>query len=185
MASPFRDFPPDGVWSDPKTGKLTPLADGWRRSLFEYIGARDGVIPVTSVGGDGVSTTTFLRSDGTYAVPEYPTGANPSAQIGTAAVNGSSNHFMRADAAPALDLGITPTWLGLHNFSLGIETTTIEASGAFGVNGATPQTAASVNTAVGGTAGAAYTATEQAILNNAVALLNQIRALLIANGQAV
>lgn len=184
MATPLRNFEPPSRWVDDE-GRLTERAQGFLRSLFDYIGARDGTIPITTIGGDGVSTTTFLRSDGTYAVPEYPVGANPSVQVGLTATNGSAATFMRSDAAPAINVGITPTWTGLHIFSAGIETTTLDASGAFGVNGATPQTAASVNTAVGGTAGAAYTATEQAILNNAVALLNQIRALLIANGQAV
>lgn len=183
MAS-FKNFEYDGIWSTPD-GRLTERARAWQRNFYDYVGARNGVIPVTTLGGDGSSTTTFLRSDGTYAAPDYPVGANPSTQVGTSAVNGSANTFMRSDAAPAINLGITPTWTGLHTFNAGIETTTLKASGAFGVNGATPQTAAAVDMAVGGTAGAAYTGTEQAILNNAVALLNQIRALLIANGQAV
>jgi hypothetical protein len=191
LADPFRDFPPDAPWSDPKTGRLTPLADGWRRRLFDYVGAREGVIPITSIGGDGVSTTTFLRSDGTYAVPDYPIGANPTAEVGTTATNGSANTFMRSDAAPAISQSIAPTWSGLHTFNAGIQTTslmastTIRSTGGFGCNGAGAQASAVVNAAVAGTAGAAYTAAEQAILNNAVALVNQLRALLVANGQAV
>lgn len=43
--------------------------------------------------------------------------ANPSAQIGLSAVNGSATTAMRSDAAPALDQGITPTWTGAHIFS--------------------------------------------------------------------
>jgi hypothetical protein len=57
-------------------------------------------------------------------------------------------------------------------------------TGAFGCNGATAQTTYSVNAAVSGTAGAAYTATEQAMINDLKALANQMRALLVANGQA-
>jgi len=55
----------------------------------------------------------------------------------------------------------------------------------FGCNGKTPQTEVTVNAAVAGTAGAAYTATEQAIINNLVTLVNQLRAALVANGIAV
>lgn len=184
MATPLRNFEPPIRWVDDE-GRLTERAQGFLRSLFEYIGANSGQIPTDSLGGDGVSTTTFLREDGTFAVPSYPVGANPSAQIGLTATNGSAATFMRSDAAPAINVGITPTWTGLHTFSAGIETTTIDASGAFGVNGATPQTAASVNAAITGTAGAAYTATEQTLINDIKALSNQLRALLIANGQAV
>jgi hypothetical protein len=50
-------------------------------------------------------------------VTANPTGANPSAQVGTAAVNGSAATFMRSDAAPALSQGISPTWTGSHAFS--------------------------------------------------------------------
>lgn len=55
----------------------------------------------------------------------------------------------------------------------------------FGCNGATPQTEYTVNAAISATAGAVYTATEQGMLNDLKALTAQLRALLIANGQAV
>ncbi len=47
------------------------------------------------------------------------TGANPTASVGLAAVNGSANTFMRSDAAPALSQSIAPTWTGLHTFTGG------------------------------------------------------------------
>lgn len=46
-----------------------------------------------------------------------PTGANPSATVGTAAVNGVATTFMRSDAAPAINLAMVPTWTGAHTFS--------------------------------------------------------------------
>lgn len=49
--------------------------------------------------------------------PSIPSAANPSASVGLTAVNGSSDTFMRSDAAPALDQGISPTWTGDHIFS--------------------------------------------------------------------
>lgn len=63
--------------------------------------------------------------------------------------------------------------------------TTITATGAFGCNGKTAQTSAAVNTAITATAGATYTATEQTMLNDIKALLNQIRTALINDGIAV
>ena len=58
-------------------------------------------------------------------------------------------------------------------------------AGPFGANGQPAQGSATVNPAVSGTAGATYTATEQTIINDLVALVNQLRAALVANGIAV
>jgi hypothetical protein len=44
-------------------------------------------------------------------------GANPTATVGTAAVNGSATTFLRSDAAPAVNLAMVPTWTGIHTFS--------------------------------------------------------------------
>lgn len=44
--------------------------------------------------------------------------ANPSALVGLTAVNGSASTAMRSDAAPALNLSISPTWSGTHTFTL-------------------------------------------------------------------
>jgi hypothetical protein len=48
--------------------------------------------------------------------------ANPSAQIGLTAVNGTARTFMTSDSAPALSQGITPTWTGGHVFDGSIAT---------------------------------------------------------------
>lgn len=189
MANPFRNFEPDSYWSDAK-GKPTQRAQAWMRSIADFVGAREGVIPPESIGLDDDSSH-FLDGTGTPRTPDYPVAADPGASIGLAAVNGVATTFMRSDATPALSQAILPTWTQIHTFSAGVATTwltcstTMRSTGGFGCNGATPQTAASVNAAVAGSAGAAYTAAEQTILNNAVALLNQVRALLVANGQAV
>lgn len=50
-----------------------------------------------------------------------PAGANPSATLGLAVVNGVATSFMRSDAAPLLSQAITPTWSGLHIFSVGVQ----------------------------------------------------------------
>lgn len=46
-------------------------------------------------------------------------GANPSANVGLAAVNGTAGTYMRSDAAPALNQAIAPTWTGAHTFTPG------------------------------------------------------------------
>lgn len=48
-----------------------------------------------------------------------PTAANPTATVGTAAVNGVSANFMRSDAAPAIDLTMSPTMTGTWTFARG------------------------------------------------------------------
>lgn len=63
-----------------------------------------------------------------------PTGANPSATVGLAAVNGAAGTFMRSDAAPALSVAIVPTWSGTHTFG---HATSIVTTGNVGV-GVTP-----------------------------------------------
>jgi hypothetical protein len=58
-----------------------------------------------------------------------PVGANPSASIGLAVVNGAATSFMRSDAAPAINLAITPTWTGAHVFSAGLTADGVLSSG--------------------------------------------------------
>jgi hypothetical protein len=64
----------------------------------------------------GGGTTNFLRADGAWAAPSGGGGtpANPSASLGLTAINGSATTYMRSDAAPALDVSISPTWTGSH-----------------------------------------------------------------------
>jgi hypothetical protein len=68
--------------------------------------------------------------------------ASPSAQIGLASQAGSSTSAMRADAAPALNVGIAPIWTGQHIFAAGVSTTSaitgtviINSPGGLGVGG--------------------------------------------------
>lgn len=49
-----------------------------------------------------------------YGITDITGMSNPSAQIGLTAVNGAATTAMRSDAAPALNVGITPTWSGAH-----------------------------------------------------------------------
>lgn len=195
MTQALRQFEPSSKWAEPD-GTLTQRAIGWQRDLFRFLGVGDGTVPVTSLGGDGSTTTRFYREDGTFAVPAYPVGANPTASAGLSAVNGSAATFLRSDGAPAIDQAITPTWTGAHAFSAGITGTTINFSSSitgdslvavngFGCNGKTAQTEVTVNAAVVNTAATnitPYGYTTQSQADDIVTLLNQIRAALVANG---
>lgn len=52
-----------------------------------------------------------------WSTPVTATGANPTATVGATAVNGVATTFMRSDAAPAIDLTMSPTWTGTHIFN--------------------------------------------------------------------
>ena len=181
-----RLFEPTSVWSQPD-GRPTERANGWMRSISDYIGAGVGAVPAGALGLDG-NAAHFLDGSGVPRTPDYPTAANPTASIGVTANNGIASTFMRSDATPGINLGITPTWTGLHTFSLGISATsgvfsaTMTVGTGFGCNGKPAQTSATANAAVSTAAGVVYTAAEQAILNANSTLTNQIRAALIANG---
>lgn len=199
MANPVRPFEPPSQFIDLETGALTRRADAFLRDWFQFTGAGSGVVPVASLGGNGTDTTKFLREDGSFAVPNYPVGANPTASLGLSAVNGAAATFLRSDGSPALSQAITPTWTGLHIFSAGIQGTTINFSSSitggslvattgFGCNSKTAQTAVTVNAAVVATAATnvapfGYVTAAQA--DNLVTLLNQIRAALVSNGICV
>jgi hypothetical protein len=181
-----RLFEPTAQWSK-EDGTPTERANGFLRAISEFIGANTGTIPAGSIGLDGDSTH-FLDGSGVPRTPDYRVGANPSQTVGLAAVNGSAVTFMRSDAAPAISLSIAPTWTALHTFSAGISSTsgvfstTMTVTGGFGCNGKSAQTSATANAGISATAGAAYTATEQTMLNDLKALTNQIRSALIADG---
>lgn len=56
-------------------------------------------------GGGSFRTTASALATYLQAIIAIPSAANPTATIGTSAVNGSASTFMRSDAAPAAPLG--------------------------------------------------------------------------------
>lgn len=75
-------------------------------------------------GVDVVEATSYSATGGA-------TGANPSASVGLAVVNGVATTFMRSDAAPPISQSITPTWTGSHTFTVTVN------GAAFNVTGVT------------------------------------------------
>ena len=198
MATALRQFEPPVKFVN-ADGTLTDRALGYLRSLFKFTGASDGLIPVDSLGGDGMTQENYLSETGNWSVPAPR--ANPTALVGLTVVNGTATTYMRSDGAPPIDLSIAPTWTGAHIFAAGVTMqvasgttltfsvgtaltvgTTATVTGGFGCNGKTAQTSAAANAAIASTAGAAYGATERTMLNDMKALVNQIRAALIADG---
>ena len=77
----------------------------------------------------------FLGNTGADNAPVWSTpagttaGANPTASVGLAAVNGVATTFLRSDGAPALSQAITPTWTNTHTFNAGFTGTTATLTG--------------------------------------------------------
>lgn len=151
----------------------------------------------TSLGASVTTLATVNGSPGDYGAADTV----PVVQVNAKGlVTNSSDVLIDIVAAQVSDLGtiaiqnannVTITGGTIDGVPLGASTaatvrgTTITAVGAFGCNGKTAQTSATVPAAIGGTAGATYTATEQALINSLIASNNALRLVLTANGIAV
>lgn len=96
------------------------------RLIFGTAGAARASLNSVGAIGLGASGSSFgtvgqvITSAGSGSAAGWgnlPAAANPTANVGLTAVNGSAATFMRSDAAPALDQSIAPTWTGFHVFS--------------------------------------------------------------------
>jgi hypothetical protein len=87
-------------------------------SAATFSGVTDSAITGSTqcvqVNSSGVMSGTGAACGGSGS-----TGANPTASVGLATVNGSAVTFMRSDAAPPLSQSIAPTWTGTHKFTNG------------------------------------------------------------------
>jgi hypothetical protein len=73
-------------------------------------------------GGAGCTGTNALAANGTCVSITGTSGANPTASVGTSAVNGTATTFMRSDGAPAISTTMSPTMTGnwTHSPSSGV-----------------------------------------------------------------
>ncbi len=123
-------------------GEVFAAPAGGGVPVFRALAGTDlPIATAAALGGVKQGTNITIAGDGTISatVPSVPAAANPSASVGTAAVNGSATTFMRSDAAPAISLAIAPTWTGLHTFNGGLT-----ATGAITMTGATNVTVPTV-----------------------------------------
>ena len=146
------------------TGFQTAAAAGITNGTPVSYKATDGTNWETAHGVIDVSGSTYtltrgvdtIKSSNSNALVNFGSGvvvcltelsqdfvsmANPTAVVGLTAVNGSATSAMRSDGAPALDLGITPTWTDAHIFSKttpSTSTTTgaLIVAGGVGIGGA-------------------------------------------------
>lgn len=117
-------------------------------------------------GGTGTTTPGLVNGTGIAITGTWPnqtitstvvasTGANPTASVGLAAVNGTATTFMRSDGAPPLSQAITPTWTGahIHTPASGVAVTINAAAANLGlvVAGVSASVTASFNSGNNGT----------------------------------
>jgi len=143
---------------------LAPVHILGSTSAGAYFNLAPGGTPVSANLNNGdlwvTSTGLYAQVNGSTVGPigaggSGASGANPTASVGLAAVNGSAATFLRSDGAPALSQSISPTWSGTHTFSnapvLSGLTGYLYANGASAVTASTsiPSSAVSGLTAVG------------------------------------
>jgi len=152
---------------------VSPSGAGTITKLYFVSNATSGAITFSTVSGTGVSVpagaTYILYCDGTNIVSALTANtattiaaANPTASLGLTAINGSAATFMRSDAAPALDVTITPTWTGAHIWSAA---TTFNGTSIFG-GSATFNAAFSATSTAGFSGAVTFTSTTNPTMND-------------------
>lgn len=121
----------NGYWARLAIGGTNTVLHGG--TIPSYSSVVEGDLSFTDITTNNASTSKhgllpklsnnaaqYLDGTGNYSVPTGTviSAANPTASVGTSAVNGSATTFMRSDAAPPISLSIVPTWSGIHTFTL-------------------------------------------------------------------
>jgi hypothetical protein len=129
----------------------------------------------TYSGAGGALSSTAAPTNGQLLIGS--TGVAPV----RANITGTANQVVVTSGAGSITLS-TPQDIGTAS---NVDFNQLELAAGFGCNGASAQTAASVDPAIAGSAGVVYTAAEQTLINSLIALVNQLRAALVANGITV
>jgi hypothetical protein len=124
----------DGVYSMHSAGKELQCGNGtaiWLADTNELYRVKVSSTDTNAAflaskltaGSNMTVTTTGAGADEKLEISAAggPSLANPTASVGLSAVNGTSTNAMRADAAPALNVAIAPTWTGQHIFDVGLK----------------------------------------------------------------
>lgn len=134
--------------------------------------------------GSAYIPTTFIPASALPSLSGDVTTPGGSLVTTLATVNGTPGAYGNGSTVPTLTINAKGLVTASSSTSItGASVMTVV--GAFGCNGKAAQTSSAVSAAVAGTAGAAYTAVEQGIINNLVTLVNQLRTALVNNGIAV
>lgn len=107
--------------------------------VFTVTGAQQGTTAQSWNTGDIVAQL-ITAGDMSAFIQSSNVLANPSAQVGLTAVNGTATTGMRSDAAPSLNQGISPTWTGTHTFN-----GTVDLNGPVNVTNSNAMTFGSIN----------------------------------------
>ena len=202
---------PRGPFIDLQTGMITREWYLWLLNpsfVSVNLSGAVGVLPSTAMpalSGDisnpsGSTVTTLATVNGA------PGSYGSATKVATYTVNAKGLITLSGEVAISVSAGsvtglgtmatqnanlVTITGGGLDNVAVGnttpgpVSATVLKSTAQFGCNGATARPSATVNAAIASTAGATYTGTEQTMLNDIKALLNQIRTALVNNGIAV
>ena len=118
--------PPNIEFTGTLGGHLTYVVPSPVGGFWSVFNNTSGAYELTFASGAGsaynvpAGQRVFLICDGTYmqlASNVAGASANPSAQVGLSAVNGTATTFMTSDSAPPLDQSIAPAWSGDHSFN--------------------------------------------------------------------
>jgi hypothetical protein len=138
--------------------------------------------------GDGSGNYTLSSSIPAAALPAFTGDATKTAGgtvLTLATVNTNVGSWGTATAVATFTVNAKGLITAASNTNITGSAGAFTAVGAFGCNGKAAQTSAAVGTAIAGAAGVVYTATEQGLINSLLALVNQLRAALVANGITV